>query len=232
MKEGLSVIIKHPMLLAIMMASAIINIMIAYIFTHATLLMIVSFFVSIFFSSTIAVIAYDAILKNTIVLSKAIMLVVKRFVPMLIATALMLSVLLIFPLFTMLSEYINIFEGPMFFLTLLLSLTMTVLMLLFGSRLAFVTYLILLNNEQVFHAFTKSWSITRDDRWKVINFFMMFALIIVLSLFIVDYIITVVPAPTILVSSFVNTLLSGWFISTLVVVYIRLINQENKEITT
>ncbi len=202
-KTGLQIIIKNPVILKTVIFYALLLSIFNYFFAytpepeHFWLSTILFMSIAVFLSLIIAKMVYDVSGNNNVSLPTAINLSVKKVVPALIASALYLLILM----FGLIALII-----PGIFLMI---------------KFAFVTYLILLNNEKILDSFKKSWQITTGNWWGVFGISVIYLIpVSVLSFTAIE--IAALDVQIALVLDFISGLLYGWMISVLTIAYIQL----------
>ena len=217
-KQGLKVIIKNPIILALTIIYAVSWCIYSYLFIYAPglieiapehfrLYTILFTLVPIFFASVIIKMVYDAVIKNNVSVSDAINLSLRKFVFIFIATILYLLI------------------GGIGLIVLIIP------GIFLMTKLFFFDCAILLDNKGIISSFEKSWQITKGNWWEVFGFQLIFLIpIIILSL--TASAIAPNSVQIALVLDFVWLLLWSWLISAFTIAYIQLTQQDDKEIIT
>jgi hypothetical protein len=232
-KQGLEVIIKNPIILAVVVFYAVLYCLYIYFFVYAPklgelqelppnfwLYTILITLISIFLLLIVTKIVYDAVVNNNVSLSEAINLTARRFIFVFIASILYLLIIFVHGFII---GFITTTIPEIFFFILIALITSGIFL---SIKFIFITYFILLNNEKIIDSFKKSWQITKGNWWRILGLLLIFLIPIMILSITASVIAVVIDAVQIaLILDFIWLLLMGWLISTFTIAYIQLIKE-------
>ena len=204
-KQGLKVIIKNPIILALIIINSVLACIYYYFFPepeYFRLYDILFRLVSFFLMFIIIKMVYDSVIKGNISISNSIGLVVKRSI-FLVIGFILYFLITTGPLFIPFAGIVWVIPG-MFFLV----------------KLHFFSYAILLDNKKIIDSFKKSWQIVTGNWWEIFVLVILLPFIVVIPFIILK--LLNIPIPIYLISFIGGILLMGWLPSSATIVYIQL----------